>query len=325
MTQNVHLPPLLYELSVVVVVVVFFARCFCCFQHYYVCTLVSFCFRGLFETRGERYLNTSSLATTGNYLQRMEKVRGKQIALWDVTLREWKMSIGEGGVFIHCAPLRVAGGSVAVFTFSRWNVGVFVCLCHIEWFAAHWRTLLCTNCRQMWNMSLAIIPNLSWERREVCRKPVATCHNPPENSREARKKTTCLSKLSPLSNCSTHITGITGLILLYNHRSLFPAYCFLAQFVCLCSHFGYTNVLLSCQPSNLFSRQLNWIEFENIKEEQVGENGRPCEEAPTHVGKPRSRGWKDSDCSSHFSGCVETVWTHISDRKRLIIHLKGHN
>lgn len=50
----------------------------------------------------------------------------------------------------------------------------------------------------------------------------------------AGKKITCLSKPFSLSNCSSHIHRITGLILLYNHCSLFPLIVSLLNlFVCV--------------------------------------------------------------------------------------------
>lgn len=79
---------------------------------------------------------------------------------------------------------------------------------------------------------------------EVCSKPVATCHNP-QNSRQAwrkkkktkqrrKKKTPACQRLFSLSNCSAHIRRITGLILLYNHCSLFPLIVSLLNlFVCV--------------------------------------------------------------------------------------------
>lgn len=55
-------------------------------------------------------------------------------------------------------------------------------------------------------------------RAESLSPPVITL----KTAGRAGKKPTCLSKLFSLSNCSTCIHRITGLILLYNHCSLFP-------------------------------------------------------------------------------------------------------
>lgn len=265
MTQNVHLPPLCVQ---------------CLFSSFSLFFLLlsalslkcahtslsasgsspfSFFLTHEHEGGGTTHKHTSSLGTTGNYLGRMEQVRGVQIALWadclglkDVNWRGCHFYVH----LIHCSPWWIAGDGVTVFTFTCWNVGVFVCLCQRGWFSTHCRTLTVHKLPVNGNTSLAIILNPPWERHEVCRKPVATCHNP-QNSREGRKKNTCLSKLFSLSNCSPHITRITGLILLYNHCSLFPLIVSLLNlFVCVHT---LTTQMFFCHANQAICVQGNWI------------------------------------------------------------------
>lgn len=91
-----------------------------------------------------KHTHTCRLSKTGNYSQRMEQVRGVQIALWDSSAGRRDVN-WRGCHFsehlIHCSLRWIAGGSVTVFTCTSQDVGVFVCLCQGEWFAARWGTL----------------------------------------------------------------------------------------------------------------------------------------------------------------------------------------
>lgn len=231
---------------------------FCCFQHYVKCALSPYdsCSVSACEHEALKHLREAGVQQV-IVCKRMEQVRGVQIALWDGPAGQRNVNWSGCHFYAHliyCSPWWIAGGSVTVFTRTSQDVSVFVCLRQRGWFAP---SLLCTNLPLNGNTSLAIILSPSWEHAESLSPPVITL----KTAGRARKKAAApaCQTLFSLSNCSAHIRRITGVILLYNHRLLSSAYSFLAQFVCLCSHFGNTNVLLSCQPSDLRSRQLHLI------------------------------------------------------------------
>lgn len=103
----------------------FFFPHFCCFQHWSLVTHFSLLFGSLnMKTQGQvlKHISThrGSLCTTGNYLKRMEQMRGGGvlIALWDGSAGQRDVN-WRGCHFyvhlIHCSPWWVAGGSVTVF------------------------------------------------------------------------------------------------------------------------------------------------------------------------------------------------------------------
>lgn len=158
---------------------------------------------------------------------------------------------------MHCSPRWIAGGSVTVFTCSSQDVGVFVCLCQRGWFAPRWRTLAVHKLPVNGNMSLAIIRNPSRERRRGVWKACRHLSQPSKQQAGQEKNPTCLSKLFSLSNCPTHIHRITGLILLYNHCSLFPLIVSLLNlFVCV--HTLATQMFF-CHANRAICVQGNWI------------------------------------------------------------------
>lgn len=140
---------------------------------------------------------------------------------------------------VLCGELRAGGGgSATVFTCTSQDVGVFsLSLVREDDLppSPRRRTLavhkLPVNGKHEFSNNSEPLLRATPRCAESLSPPVITLKTA---GRAPKKQPTCLSKLFSLSNCPTHIHRITGLILLYNHRSLFPLIVSLLNlFVCV--------------------------------------------------------------------------------------------
>lgn len=147
------------------------------------------------------------------------------------------MSIEEAAIFMRTSSIVLRGelqGAVSLYLHVplRTWVYLFVSVREDD-LPPRWRTLAVHKQPVNGNMSLAIISNPLLRATPRC----AANLSPPVITLKTagRAEENHLPvKYSVLSNCSSHIHRITGLILLYNHCSLFPLIVSLLNlFVCV--------------------------------------------------------------------------------------------